>query len=51
MCFTVSSKGQIVLPAEFRARDRIDPGQKFDIQRIEAGEYRLTMQPISKGQK
>ena len=41
----VSSKGQIVLPAEIRARDRIQPGQKFDIERIESGRYLLTKQP------
>jgi AbrB family looped-hinge helix DNA binding protein len=37
----VSSKGQIVLPAEIRALDRIEPGQEFDIERVERGEYRL----------
>jgi len=26
---TVSSKGQIVLPAELRQRDQIEPGQEF----------------------
>jgi AbrB family looped-hinge helix DNA binding protein len=38
---TVSSKGQIVLPAEIRDRDDIQPGQQFEIERIERGEYRL----------
>ena len=38
---TVSSKGQIVLPAEIRDRDAIEPGQQFDIERIDRGEYRL----------
>lgn len=38
---TVSSKGQIVLPAEFRQMDRVEPGQEFDIERIERGNYRL----------
>jgi AbrB family looped-hinge helix DNA binding protein len=38
---TISSKGQIVLPAELRARDRIESGQEFEIERIERGEYRL----------
>ena len=28
---TVSSKGQIVLPAEFRRLDRIEPGQEFNV--------------------
>ena len=29
----VSSKGQIVLPAELRQVDRIEPGQVFDVER------------------
>lgn len=41
MTTTVSTKGQIVLPAEFRIQDGIEPGQEFDVQRIERGEYRL----------
>ena len=38
---TVSSKGQIVLPAEFRQLDHIEPGQEFDVERLDRGEYRL----------
>ena len=38
---TISSKGQIVLPAELRARDHIEAGQEFEIERVERGEYRL----------
>ena len=38
---TISSKGQIVLPAEIRKRDGIRPGQHFEIERIDRGEYRL----------
>jgi AbrB family looped-hinge helix DNA binding protein len=38
---TVSSKGQIVLPAEFRQMDRIEAGQEFEIERLDRGEYRL----------
>jgi AbrB family looped-hinge helix DNA binding protein len=38
---TVSSKGQIVLPAELRQQDRIKPGQEFEIERLDRGEYRL----------
>ena len=42
----VSSKGQIVLPAEIRVLDNIEPGQEFEVQRIERGEYRLVrLQP------
>ena len=37
----VSSKGQIVLPAEFRHADRIEPGQEFDVERLDRGDYRL----------
>ena len=38
---TVSSKGQIVIPAEMRQQDAIQPGQQFEIERIDRGEYRL----------
>jgi len=38
---TVSTKGQIVLPAELRKRDGITAGQEFDVERIDRGEYRL----------
>jgi bifunctional DNA-binding transcriptional regulator/antitoxin component of YhaV-PrlF toxin-antitoxin module len=37
----VSSKGQIVLPAELRHADCIEPGQEFDVERLDRGEYRL----------
>lgn len=40
----VSSKGQVVLPAELRQRDRIEPGDEFEIERVGRGEYRLTRQ-------
>ena len=38
---TISSKGQIVIPAEFRKQDKIEAGQAFDIDRVDRGEYRL----------
>jgi AbrB family looped-hinge helix DNA binding protein len=38
---TVSSKGQIVLPAEFRRMDRVEPGQEFEVERLDRGDYRL----------
>jgi len=38
---TVSSKGQIVLPAEIRLQDRIEAGQEFEVERLDRGEYRL----------
>jgi AbrB family looped-hinge helix DNA binding protein len=37
----ISSKGQIVIPAELREQDNIEPGQQFEIQRLDRGEYRL----------
>jgi AbrB family looped-hinge helix DNA binding protein len=37
----VSSKGQIVLPAAVRQQDDIKPGQEFEVERIDRGEYRL----------
>ena len=42
---TVSSKGQIVLPAELRRQDRIEAGQEFDVERVDRGEYRLKRRP------
>ena len=38
---TISSKGQIVLPAELRAQDSIEPGEEFTVERVDRGEYRL----------
>jgi len=38
---TVSSKGQIVLPAEIRREDDIKEGQVFEVERLGRGEYRL----------
>jgi len=37
----VSSKGQIVLPAELRHRDGIETGQEFEVERVGSEEYRL----------
>ncbi len=37
----MSSKGQIVLPAELRRQDRIEAGVEFEIERIDRGDYRL----------
>ncbi|HEX4132522.1 MAG TPA: AbrB/MazE/SpoVT family DNA-binding domain-containing protein [Pirellulales bacterium] len=45
----VSTKGQIVLPAELRERDHILPGQRFEIERIEPGQYLLKKQIASDG--
>jgi AbrB family looped-hinge helix DNA binding protein len=38
---TVSSKGQIVLPAEIRKRDGIAAGQEFEVVRLDRGRYLL----------
>ncbi|MGA2585113.1 MAG: AbrB/MazE/SpoVT family DNA-binding domain-containing protein [Tepidisphaeraceae bacterium] len=47
----ISSKGQLVLPAELREKDGIKPGQQFDVERIDRGEYRLVRQesPANEG--
>ena len=37
----VSTKGQIVLPAEIRRRDGIRAGEEFEVERLDAGDYRL----------
>ena len=39
---TISTKGQIVLPAEIRERDDIRPGEVFEIESIDRGQYKLT---------
>ena len=41
MTTLVSTKGQIILPAEIRRKDGIEPGQEFEVERIDRGEYRL----------
>jgi AbrB family looped-hinge helix DNA binding protein len=38
---TISTKGQIVLPAELRQLDDSESGEEFEIERLERGEYRL----------
>ncbi|MEI6535798.1 MAG: AbrB/MazE/SpoVT family DNA-binding domain-containing protein [Verrucomicrobiaceae bacterium] len=43
----LSSKGQFVLPAELRQRDRIRTGQRFDIERLDAGQYLLKRRPVA----
>jgi bifunctional DNA-binding transcriptional regulator/antitoxin component of YhaV-PrlF toxin-antitoxin module len=41
MLTVVSTKGQVVLPAEFGREDRIRPGQQFSMERLEEGVYVL----------
>jgi AbrB family looped-hinge helix DNA binding protein len=38
---TVSTKGQIIIPAEIRREDEIESGQEFEIERLDRGEYLL----------
>lgn len=40
---SVSTKGEIAIPAEIRQQDAIEPGQEFEIERIDRGEYRLLL--------
>ncbi len=51
MTTSISSKGQIVLPAELRLQDGIKAGQEFEVVRLKRGEYRLIRQkkPKTKG--
>jgi AbrB family looped-hinge helix DNA binding protein len=42
MTTKLSSKGQIVLPAEIRAQDRLASGEEFTVERVESGAYLLT---------
>ncbi len=45
---TVSTKGQIILPAEFREQDGIVAGESFQVERIEAGQYLFKRLPSGK---
>lgn len=50
MTTIVSSKGQIVLPAELRQMDGIEAGQEFTVERVGPGEYRLVRKaPANEG--
>ena len=42
----VSSKGQIVLPAELCQVDGVEQGQEFDIERLDRGDYRLVRRTV-----
>jgi AbrB family looped-hinge helix DNA binding protein len=43
----VSSKGQIVLPAEVRRLDQVEAGQEFEVERLDRGDYRLVRCALS----
>lgn|SRR5579864_4912906 len=47
----VSTKGQIVIPAEIRQQDEIEAGQEFEIERVDRGEYllRRLSPPLNQG--
>lgn len=49
MTTAISTKGQIVIPAEFRHEDGIEPGQEFEIERIDRGEYRIVRKSPNSG--
>ncbi|MGA8808634.1 MAG: AbrB/MazE/SpoVT family DNA-binding domain-containing protein [Thermoanaerobaculia bacterium] len=38
---TMSSKGQIVLPAAIRDQDHLSAGDEFAVERLDEGEYKL----------
>ena len=50
MKIVISSKGQVVIPADFRHQDKIEPGQAFDIERLDRGAYRLVVTGPPKNQ-
>lgn len=41
MITRISTKGQIVLPADLRSQDGIEPGNEFEIERLDRGQYLL----------
>ena len=45
MVTSLSSKGQIVLPAPLRKEDALKVGDAFEVERIEAGRYLLKKTP------
>lgn len=38
---TVSTRGQITIPAEIRRQDEVEAGQEFDFERVDGSVYRL----------
>jgi bifunctional DNA-binding transcriptional regulator/antitoxin component of YhaV-PrlF toxin-antitoxin module len=42
---TISSKGKLVFPAALLKQDKIHPGQQFEVERMQAGEYLLRRVP------
>lgn len=50
MTTVISSKGRLVLPAALREMDRILEGQRFDVERLEAGQYLLKRRPVPRNE-
>lgn len=46
----ISTRGRIVIPVELRKHDKIQPGQAFEIERVDKGEYRLVLTEPPKNQ-
>jgi AbrB family looped-hinge helix DNA binding protein len=46
----VSSKGQVVLPAELRRLDGIKEGQEFEVERLDEGVYQLKRRSVPANQ-
>lgn len=47
----ISTRGRIVIPVELRKHDKIQPGQAFEIERVDKGEYRLVLAEPPKNQR
>ena len=45
MVTSLSSKGQIVLPAPLRKEDALRVGDEFEVERVEPGQYLLKKTP------
>ena len=50
MTTLVSTKGQIILPAEIRRQDGIEPGQEFEVERLDRGDYRLVRRAVPRNE-
>ena len=50
MKVAVLPHGEIPIPVEFRKLDAIEPGQQFEFERVDCGEYRLVRRPARPNQ-
>ena len=46
MKITVRSRGRIVVPAEFRRQDDLQPGEVLNVERVKPGHYHLSRRPL-----